>query len=487
MKRILCIFLTVSVIVSALLLVQNTDTVNAALTEYEYTANIIPEDNDLPDINEYFQVILDSVEGKTGDLVSVPIIFTGVPEAKIRTASMTFKYNPEHLEYFSTAPGPIVPDPDSTFSYNTTSGRFVTVNFEENSENPYCISSDGVFAYITFRVLSKYNFQSKLEVQSTIFKDKELNLLLNYPRHGYINILGNEPYPVLKVKVGSVECHTDDIVTIPVSFSDMYYKSIDSFTILLNYDPSQLEYISYEPGEILGSKICFGVDKNFDGQLTLLYINDILEAFIEKNGVLVNLNFKVLGTSGESDVYISKATIINSNLEREKPVLYAGKVSILPPSSGYNVSGYVYSEYANTNVSSFSFHEGFKVELTGTDYSALTDSTGYFEIKDVPAGTYTLKITKANYLTREIEDFTVEKDEELTNPIILWIGDLEINGKQDGAINMEDLMEICKAFNTASDDALYKEALDFNKDKAINLEDIMIILKHFNKTSANYR
>jgi len=68
----------------------------------------------------------------------------------------------------------------------------------------------------------------------------------------------------------------------------------------------------------------------------------------------------------------------------------------------------------------------------------------------------------------------------------MWIGDMEIDGVQDGAINMEDIMEICKAFNSVSGDAVYKESLDLNKDSAINLEDIMIVVKHFNKTSADY-
>ena len=218
----------------------------------------------------------------------------------------------------------------------------------------------------------------------------------------------------------------------------------------------------------------------------MLYVVDILEGHIEEDGLLANITFKVLGSSGESTLYLGDAEVANIYLEPINSVLIPGKVSILPSSSGYTVSGYVYSELENNYASDVSFNEGFKVELCGTDLSALTDKNGYFEIKDVPVGNYTLKITKSNYLTREIKDFTVEKDEQLASPIILWIGDMEIDGEQDGAINMEDIMEVCKAFNSVRGDARYKETLDLNRDNAINLEDVMIIAKHFNKTSADY-
>ena len=68
----------------------------------------------------------------------------------------------------------------------------------------------------------------------------------------------------------------------------------------------------------------------------------------------------------------------------------------------------------------------------------------------------------------------------------MWAGDMVISGNQDGAINLEDIMEVCKAFNTASTDEKYKVGLDLNRDGAVNLEDVMIVAKHFNKVSSNY-
>ena len=61
------------------------------------------------------------------------------------------------------------------------------------------------------------------------------------------------------------------------------------------------------------------------------------------------------------------------------------------------VSGYVYSNI-NTDSQGNLLNEDFTVKLDGTDLFAVTDSKGYFEIKNVPQGTYSATITKLNYL-----------------------------------------------------------------------------------------
>lgn len=446
-----------------------------------------------PTPKKYFRSVIGSVKGNTGDIVTVPVKFTNVPANGISTASMTLKYSPTLLELISVTPGDIVPAPElnfnSSFYHNSPYEGYVSLQYVNDSEKYPCISSDGVFANITFKVLCTYDRYAKISLHNYLFKDGDFQRFYDYygERQGGIYITGIEPVPDFNIKVGSAQGSTNDLVTIPIFFLDVPDKKIGVFFITLNYDSSQLEYISYEKGNIfVDSDICFDVAKESDGKLLLLYVVDILEGNIEEDGLLANLTFKVLGSSGETSIYLSDAKVGDGFLNLVNTVLIPGKVSILPSSSGYTVSGYVYSELENNYASNVSFNEGFNVELSGTDLSALTDKNGYFEIKDVPAGTYTLKISKVNYLTREIKDFTVEKDEQLASPIILWIGDIEIDGKQDGAINMEDIMEVCKSFNTVRGDTRYRETLDLNKDNAINLEDVMIVAKHFNKTSANY-
>jgi hypothetical protein len=58
--------------------------------------------------------------------------------------------------------------------------------------------------------------------------------------------------------------------------------------------------------------------------------------------------------------------------------------------------------------------------------------------------------------------------------------------KTDDVINMRDVMEIAKRFNSTIGDSLYSIVCDFNMDKAINIADIVIMAKYFNKTSNDY-
>lgn len=433
-----------------------------------------------------FQFAIGSANGNTGELVTVPINFLNVPENGISTVDIEVTYNPTLLEFVSAAPGAVIPSPDQNFNYNTSSESSINIQYSKDSEIPACITSNGEFANITFKVLCKYDINTYISVRSYTFKDGDLQDVYATPRSsGTIYISGIE-LPSFSIEIGSVNGYANDLVTVPIYFTSIPFNYIVSFDLTLNYDPSQLEYISYEPGEILkGSDFCFGIEKISDGKLNLSYLNYI-EGYIYKSGLLANLTFRVLDSAEETTVTITESSVVNRTLKRVNPIVTPGKVILLPSSSGYKVSGYVYSDLENNNISNNSFNEGFKVELSGTNLSALTDKNGHFEIRNVPAGTYSLKITKPNYLAREIKDFIVENDEELSSPIVMWIGDMEIDGVQDGAINMEDIMEICKAFNSVSGDAVYKESLDLNKDSAINLEDIMIVVKHFNKTSADY-
>ena len=68
----------------------------------------------------------------------------------------------------------------------------------------------------------------------------------------------------------------------------------------------------------------------------------------------------------------------------------------------------------------------------------------------------------------------------------MWAGDIAVNGVQDGAINMSDVIALAKSFNAVSTESKYVESCDFNKDNAINMSDVIILARHFNMTTSNY-
>ncbi len=167
-----------------------------------------------------------------------------------------------------------------------------------------------------------------------------------------------------------------------------------------------------------------------------------------------------------------------------------GLLKLVGTSTKYSVSGYIQSDFEYLEEKGAEIESGFVVEVVGTGLKAVSDN-GYFEITGVPenADGYTLKITKDNYLVREIKDVVVNGNVEVStedSPIIMWVGDIVIDGAQDNAINMVDIMYICKSFNTVEGDDRYKVESDINKDGAVNMEDIVIVGKHFNRIPADY-
>lgn len=155
------------------------------------------------------------------------------------------------------------------------------------------------------------------------------------------------------------------------------------------------------------------------------------------------------------------------------------------PNTDNFIAGYIKPDFAYTDTS---INSGFKVEIEGSEKSVLTNSQGYFKLTDVTSSECTIKISKENYLTRIVKNVptsTVIGSPEA--PIDIWVGDISINGVQNNAINIADIMEVAKGFNSASGDSKYNKSIDVNSDNAINISDIMIIAKHFNTSTDSYR
>ncbi|MDP4183196.1 MAG: glycoside hydrolase [Bacillota bacterium] len=145
------------------------------------------------------------------------------------------------------------------------------------------------------------------------------------------------------------------------------------------------------------------------------------------------------------------------------------------------ISGYIKPDFNLSSAPSV-INANFKVEVDGK--SALTDNSGYFEISGISdsATSLNVKISKPGYLTREINNSSNTTFGSASAPLEMWAGDVA----EDGSINMADVVQIAKCFNSTSQDASYNEVGDFNKDNSVNMADIIIIAKHFNGTKLNY-
>ena len=410
-----------------------------------------------------------------------PIEFSNIPSNGISSVSMTIEYDPTKIEYVDairlSLDIPNAPELRSTkeITIEKVSEKSFKILYEA-SEAKDLITHEGAFAYLGFNILSPSNSDVSLQIKDVTFKDK------------YGNPVDAELFsaPVIEASIDTVSALPGSTVVVPIKLDNIPKSGINIFSMLIDYDPDILEYVSSEIGSIISNPTkCTISPYQFDSSKIQLFF-DMYPNSLTAKGDLAYITFKVKATDGFSPIKFEDIPEIltSSDLCSKVLITNGGVIISKEEPTGQTVSGYVYSDLEGSNVSNFSFNEGFKVELSGTDFSTLTDSNGYFEIKNVPVGTYALNISKANYLARQIENLSV--DEDLSSPIVLWLGDIEINGIQDGAINLEDVMEICKAFNSVSGDERYKETLDLNKDSAINLEDVMLVIKHFNKTSSDY-
>ncbi len=151
----------------------------------------------------------------------------------------------------------------------------------------------------------------------------------------------------------------------------------------------------------------------------------------------------------------------------------------------YKISGYVEPDFLFTN--SMTKAE-FKVEIVGTSYSGVTDSSGYFEIPNIPiAASINAKVrfSKAGYLRKEIGNLTISSEVLIgskESPVKMWPGDV----LQDDAINFVDVLMMAKSYNTSKNESSYSKICDFNLDSAVNIADVIIMSRHFNAVPNEY-
>lgn len=155
--------------------------------------------------------------------------------------------------------------------------------------------------------------------------------------------------------------------------------------------------------------------------------------------------------------------------------------------SKISIQGYIAPDLISKNVN---VKSGFKVLVSGTTDSQLTDANGFFKIETQKKDdSIALEISKSGYLTRIVGELAGNADcilSTVDKPVLIYPGDIPQKGVQDGMINMLDVAYLAKAFNANSSDLRYNQFADFNLDQNIDMFDVIILAKHFGETTADY-
>ncbi|WP_010245015.1 cohesin domain-containing protein [Acetivibrio cellulolyticus] len=174
MKKFLCMLLVITMLITLF------STVVSAASSTETDTNM--------------QVILGSSDAKYKDQVNIPITFKGSPE-RISTLKMTITYDPTQLEYVSVSPGEIIPSPVSSFGTQLKSPGEIELFFMNYTCcTDYDIRAEGMFANLTFNVVSSSNVTAAVNAKDVLIADGCINPVPTTIYPGSVNVFAEPEY-----------------------------------------------------------------------------------------------------------------------------------------------------------------------------------------------------------------------------------------------------------------------------------------------------
>ena len=150
---------------------------------------------------------------------------------------------------------------------------------------------------------------------------------------------------------------------------------------------------------------------------------------------------------------------------------------LVDPNAGGTLSGTVKSYNSTTNPVTVQL---FKSGSSSAAYNtAVKGNSASYTISGITPGTYTMKVSKKNHVTREYS-VTVSTGTKTQNAEIRLLGD--VNG--DGRVNTMDCTRLFKHVNKTQllTDAYAQKCADTNGDGRVNTMDCTALFKHVNKT-----
>lgn len=259
-------------------------------------------------------------------------------------------------------------------------------------------------------------------------------------------------------------------------------QAVIGFNQTISFDPSKVQYSSFNTGDFLSNWTWMSpVVNNTAGTVTFSAAKLNGSDPATAAGRIMTVNFKAISTGS--------ITLTPSSINLRDSSNQAISVTGTPVTTSINslVTWGTIEGFVRKNAKQGSGHGNITVTLKDTQYAATTNDSGYFEIAELPAGTYTLVFSSPNYLSREVSNVVVETKGlvSLANSeysISLWAGDLD--GKS--GINATDLSLLIASFGKPAGDPNYDARVDFDGQNGVNATDLSTIISHFGKATAEY-
>ena len=210
---------------------------------------------------------------------------------------------------------PVVVDPTitpATASFDKYAPANVTVTLTPNGNTFKGIT--GLTSGTDYTVSGNVVTISKSYLSTLAVGSKTLTFDFGVTNNPVLTLTIADTTPVVKglgIKISSVEGKAGDTITVPVTLSNVAKSgNIGTCNFYITYDPTLLQAVSAKAGDVVVNP-----DMNFNGTISaskgtvsVLYIdNTLTDEPIIADGTIVNLTFKVLGTSSTTTPIAFKA------------------------------------------------------------------------------------------------------------------------------------------------------------------------------------
>ena len=186
---------------------------------------------------------------------------------------------------------------------------------------------------------------------------------------------------------------------------------------------------------------------------------------------LMTIKYKLTGNSGT--LTISDFIACRSGSDKLEERYTCTAPATVTVTTGVTVSGTITSFNSTTDTITV---ELWKAGAAAVAYTTTTTgNTAVYKFDSVEAGSYTMKVSKLNHVTREYE-ITVGNEAVMQDVKICLIGDANCNG----SVNLADYAAVLKHVKNIQKitDAYALRCADANCNGSVNLADYAAILKH---------
>ncbi|EPR13539.1 cohesin domain-containing protein [Ruminiclostridium papyrosolvens] len=250
------------------------------------------------------KVTVGTANGAPGDTVTVPVTFADVAKMNnVGTCNFYLGYDATLLDVVSVDAGPIVKNAAVNFSSSASNGT-ISFLFLDNTITNELITSDGVFANITFKIKSTATAGTTPITfkDGGAFGDGTMAKIAAVTKTNGSVVIGPGPQNALKVTVGTAEGNVGDTVTVPVTFADVAkVNNVGTCNFYLAYDASLLDVVSVAAGPIVKNAAVNFSSSASNGTISFLFLdNTITDELITADGVFANITFKLKSVSAKT-------------------------------------------------------------------------------------------------------------------------------------------------------------------------------------------